>query len=222
LNISKEERENRKAAVLSALQRLRDKFPLQQRIEGAFPETRAAYARVLRHWADHGKSPAFGTNSVPEPLLKELVALDALVIDEYGIGCYPFSARGTGISVRYSDKTVHAMCAVDALAIPRLTQHASRITARCALCGYPLECAIEANGSLVRGDEESIRVIVIRQPSVIGTGACCDSLCPGVKFLCGHCAVPEGRVSLTLPQAAVLGNAFFGFQERLLEEYGSL
>jgi hypothetical protein len=29
-------------------------------------------------------------------------------------------------------------------------------------------------------------------------------------------------VSLTLPQAAVLGNAFFGFQERLLEEYGSL
>ena len=119
MNISKEERENRKAAVLSALQRLRDKFPLQQRIESALPETRATYARVLRHWADHGKSPAFGTNSVPEPLLKELVAMDALVIDEYGIGCYPFSARGTGISVHYSDKIVHAMCAVDALAIPR-------------------------------------------------------------------------------------------------------
>jgi hypothetical protein len=96
LNISKEERENRKAAVLSALQRLRDKTPLQQCIESALPETQPAYARVLRHWAGHGKSPVFGTNSVPEPLLKELMAMDALVIDEYGICCYPFSARGTG------------------------------------------------------------------------------------------------------------------------------
>jgi hypothetical protein len=74
----------------------------------------------------------------------------------------------------------------------------------------------------MRGDEEGIRVIVIWRPSARDTSACCDSLCPGVKFLCGHCEVPERMVSLTLPQAAVLGNAFFGFQERLLEEYGSL
>jgi hypothetical protein len=192
LNTSKEERENRKAAVLSALQRLRDKFPLQQRIESALPETRAAYARVLRHWADHGKAPAFGTNSVPEPLLKELVAMDALVIDEYGIGCYPFSARGTGISVHYSDKTVHAMCAVDALAIPRLTQHASRITARCALCGALLNALSRQMGASCGGMRRVSALLSSGGPAREIPAHAVTASAPGSNFSAGIARCPRG------------------------------
>jgi alkylmercury lyase-like protein len=184
LNISKEERENRKAAVLSALQRLRDKLPLQQRTRAHSRKSGLPMQGYFATGRITANLPRLGRTACQEnPCSRNWWPWMRWSSNEYGIGCYPFSARGTGISVHYSDKTVHAMCAVDALAIPRLTQHASRITARCALCGYPLECAIEANGSLMRGDEEGIRVIVIWRPSARDTSACCDSLCPGVKFL---------------------------------------
>jgi hypothetical protein len=36
----------------------------------------------------------------------------------FGIGCYPFIAMPTDVHVRYLDRSGHAMCAIDALAIP--------------------------------------------------------------------------------------------------------
>lgn len=212
MDISIESRHELKAAVTRALQKLRDEFRLQARIEGAQPTLQAAYAGILGHWVREAAPPDAGI--APRVVLDELAAIDAVVIDENGIGCYPFSARKTGIRVHYSDTSVYSMCAIDALAIPRLVRHPSCVTARCAVCQCHLACDLEANGALPHDFDRGIRVLW--NPPMAPMGPCCDSLCVGIAFICRHCSVPEGPTGFSLPEAAAIGNAFFGFQHRLL------
>ncbi|ONN67843.1 organomercurial lyase [Herbaspirillum sp. VT-16-41] len=208
-------RHERKATVLRVLQKLRDEFPLQQAIEGADPALRAAYVNTLSHWILHGLPPPRDCSS--EAAIQALGALDALVIDECGIGCYPFSARETGIHVHFSGRGVSAMCAIDALAIPRLVQHVSRVTARCAVCGCHLACTVAANGSVEGGNPEGVRVVW--RSGAAAEGACCHTLCPGIRFVCKHCAELPAATGLSLPEAAAVGNSLFAFQRRLLHHH---
>lgn len=211
--VSDDTRRERKATVLGAMQKLRDDFPLQQVIEAAAPNLQLAYGRVLSYWTRYGAPPpkAFASDAV----IQALCALDALVADECGIGCYPFSAHDTGIYVHFSGHAVSAMCAIDALAIPRLVRHASRITARCAMCGCHLVCAVVANGSVEGGNPNGLRVAW--RPRLAGGGASCHTLCCGIGFLCRHCSEPSGAMTLSLPEAAAVGNSFFAFQRGLLD-----
>lgn len=208
-------RHERKAAVLRAMQTLREVFPLQQAVEGANPALRATYARVLSHWAQQGTPPPRDLAS--NAAIQELVALDALVIDECGIGCYPFSARDTGIHVDFAGHRVAAMCAIDALAIPRLVRHTSRVMARCAVCRCHLEYVVAANGSLDGGNPQGVRVVWYAD--AVADGACCHIPCPGIRFVCRHCAELPGATGLSLPEAAAVGNGFFAFQRRLLHHH---
>ena len=221
MDISNESRPDRKAAVTRALQKLRDEFPLQARIEGAQPMVRAAYAGILGHWICEAAPPGAGIE--PQAELDALAAMDAIVIDEQGIGCYPFSARKTEICVHFSGQSVHAMCAIDALAIPRMVRHASRITARCVVCRCHLACAVAANGSVEKEHQnpEAARVVwePVWEPGAGGGQACCIRLCAGIGFVCRHCTASSGSLTFSLPQAAAVGNAFFAFQRRLLEQY---
>lgn len=217
MDISNESRLELKAAVKRALQKLGDEFPLQARIEGAQPTLQAAYAGILGHWVREAAPPA--AVIVPQAVLDALSAMDAIVSDEQGIGCYPFSARKTEICVHFSRQSVHAMCAIDALAIPRMVRRASRITARCAVCRCHLACAVAANGSVETEDQNPEAARVVWEPGAGGGQACCIRLCAGIGFVCRHCTASPGALTFSLPQAAAVGNAFFAFQRRLLERY---
>lgn len=216
-SIPRETRNDRRAVFLRVLQKLRAEFPLEERIAGASPTVREAYAEVLLHWLHKGTPP--GMDVVPELHLKALAAMDAVVLDERGIGCYPFSAHDTGIRVHYSGKSVYAMCAMDALAIPRLSRAASWVAAQCVVCRCHLTCAVGENGSLENRNPEGIRVAL--QARAQPGGPCCNSLCAGIRFVCKDCPIPSGATDLPLPVAAALGNAFFSFQRRLLDHYTS-
>jgi hypothetical protein len=197
-------------AVLSALDRLRTAFPLQARLEAVDSETRRAYARVLGHWL-RGSTP-------PPDLLDldtrtSLTRLDAIVPDDSGIGCYPFSARATGISVQLPGGPVQAMCAIDALAVARLAATVVMVESTCLLCLSPLTIRVEANGSLDHDQAERARVIWS-----VDTGkhdTCSAGLCRHIRFLCKDCTPPADSQCYTLPQAAAIGNAFFAFQSAL-------
>lgn len=208
-------RGERKAAVLGAMQKLREDFPLQKTVEAAAPSLQFAYVRALVYWTRHGMPPP--NEFASEAAVRALCERDALVMDARGIGCYPFSARDTGIHVRYAGHTVSAMCAIDALAIPRLVRCPSRISTRCAVCGRPLACTVMGNGSVEGGNPGGLRVIW--RPRAVADGACCHSLCPGIGFVCQHCTEPHGATGLTLAEAAVVGNSFFAFQRRLLDHH---
>lgn len=212
MNIQEAKRAERRARFQSAMQQLTEEFPLQHRVTNALPEIQAAYVQVLRHWLEQAAPP--GRDIVSAAALDALAAMDAVVVDAHGIGCYPFSARDTGIRAHIEGKSVWAMCALDALAIARLNHKASRVTARCTACRCHLTIPVAANGSVEQAACEGIRVV--RLPHGPQGGPCCENLCSTIRFLCKHCSVPSGVESYTLPEAAALGNNLFAFQMRLL------
>ncbi|APZ42587.1 hypothetical protein BW247_05315 [Acidihalobacter ferrooxydans] len=176
------------------------------------------YRRLIEHWCDSASPLA--TDALSSESLHTLLAIDAVVDQSGQLGCYPFSVLPTGIQVQLGDRSVHAMCAIDALAVSRVSGQASRIVAPCALCETQLALGMHANGSLheVMMPEAAVLWTDETQGSC-GTNACCNTLCPSIRFVCRSCAEIESKDQegdiFTVPQAAVIANAFFGFQARL-------
>ena len=203
---------NAATQVAEVLDRLRAIFPLEARIAAASAMSHAYYREVLQRW---GKGEIPQTNPAKQRETAELAQLDALVITPDGIGCYPFSAHDTGIHAAFDNSEVAAMCAIDALAIARVLNRPTRLTAPCHVCGQPLSCAVEASGGLAH-DQAGMAHVVWQSRG--GGNSCSTSLCRGIYFVCTGCATPHGATRLTLPQATAVGNAFFGFQRRLLSD----
>ncbi len=208
---SARERASIKNQTLDALTRLRTAFPLEQRIAHAPATAKIAYGRVLNHWLEGRIPPA---DFLPGKELRLLSELDAIVPGIHGIGCYPFSACDTGIRVHLGPHPVHAMCAIDSLAVARVARRAIRIEALCGICAGRVVCAVEADGSLHHNQTESARVIWRRTARV--TSSCSDGLCRDLVFVCPQCRAPTDADCLSLPQATAVANAFFGFQRRLI------
>lgn len=196
--------------VIDGLKRLQEAFPLEVRIEQASEPERAAYADLLRHWIG-GLAP---DHDIAAPdALTALLKLDAVVLHPKGVSCYPFSARPTDMRVAFGNRAVHAMCAVDALAMARLLGQSCDIASRCAGCGNALAVHVNDDGSLDHAQAE--RAMVWWKPLPDGTGHCAEGLCRNIRFLCLACSATPAEL-YTLPEASAIGNAFFGFQRRLL------
>lgn len=200
-----------RSAVLDALARLRALFPLEANLQTVAPPERDAYATLLRQWL-RAVSPA--VSAIDAHSLSELTRLDAVVPTHQGLGCYPFSADPTGIAVTLPAGTVHAMCAIDALAAARVAGAAIQIHAACESCGTEVACRVEANGGLDHDQAERARVFWREARAT--HGSCSQSVCRDIRFLCTQCAAPGAGEVYTLPQATAIGNAFFGFQHALL------
>jgi len=211
-----EDRTPAQARVLEGLARLRTLFPLEDRLQHAPPSVRAAYARLLGAWL-LAQPPA--ATAVDAGVLTALAALDAVVTEEHGLGCYPFSSVDTGIRVTLPSGTVNAMCAIDALAIARLARARTRIGATCTTCATTISFQVEENGGLDHDQMEIARVIW--QHAGRTHTSCSQGLCRSIRFLCRACPEPEAGECFTLPQAAAIGNAFFRFQSALLAAHAA-
>lgn len=204
--------EQLRRAVLQALEDLRNVFPLSRHLDSADGPVRRVYGAILGHWVREGRAPALDTKLEPE--LASLHALGLIAVDAHGIGCFPFSARPTGIFVTDSAASIDAGCVVDALAVPRFRRREARIYAPCGSCGEQMHCQVEGSGALDHGYDPDIRVIwprLLERP-----GMRYDEICKEVHWVCGACARRCDAEGFTLAQAAVLGNAFFGAQYRFL------
>ncbi len=206
------ERTALKNAVLTTLSNLKSAFPLEKRISCATQETRLSYVRVLAAWL-RGETPL--PSMLSQDMLRILRDLDAVVTDSSGLSCYPFSARDRGIRVKYGQHAAQAMCAIDALAVARIARTATQISATCNHCLQPVTCEVQADGSLDHSQTDNARVVWNR--TLGAAGSCSDNLCRNLNFQCRHCRIPADATSLTLPQATAVANAFFAFQQRLLQ-----
>ncbi len=196
----------------NVLGRMRHDFPLQARLEIAEKPIQESYARVLQAWIEGAAAPP--AESIPVRHLEWLVAIDAVTQTPQGLSCYPFSATETSIRARFgATRCVHAMCAIDALAIPGLVGMQTHIEAFCAGCRHPVFTAIHSYGTVVSSTPTPLYVIY--QEPTTTQGACCQRLCPGIGFLCSACLQPESRQVLTLEEALFIGRKFFAFQSRL-------
>jgi len=206
-------RADARSAVVEALARLRRLFPLAERLQSATPAVSSAYVTVLQEWTRARRPQA---PLIDRAALDELLRLDAVVQETDGLGCYPFSARDTGIVVTLAGGAVNAMCAIDALAVARIAGMAVQVNAACETCGTPLSCRVEENGGLHH--DQADRARVYWQSTCATKGSCSQSLCRSIRFLCAACAAPGAGNVYTLPQATAIGNAFFGFQQVLLRD----
>lgn len=195
------------------LDRLKSAFPLEARVQASTPAVRTIYAQVLRHWIDHAAPPTKADMESDE--FRCLVNLDALVSDQHGVGCYPFSARTTGIEVLFADKTLQAMCAIDALAISHLLGRVVTIRASCKHCDAPILLTQDSDGKLM--DTLPNEPSVIWRKEAKTWSACAECLCPGINFQCADCARIDEN-AITLAQANSVAQAFFAFQRILLEQ----
>lgn len=210
------DRQSARSVVLDGLDRLRAAFPLQSRLHNADETLRHDYRTVLNHWI-RGQAPAAAL--LAPDRLAALQRLDAVVLEAEALGCYPFSAGTTGITVQWLAGTATvrcaAMCAIDALAVARLARAAVQIDSSCEHCGQALTIRVEANGGLDHDQAERAQVLWLAHRG--GQTSCSQWLCRRIRFVCAGCHPAEGGTRFTLPQAAAIGNAFFAFQQQLLD-----
>ncbi|MEO1766946.1 organomercurial lyase [Thiobacter aerophilum] len=198
--------------VLAALAALHRAWPLEQRLRLAACEaTRETYLAVLLRWVQTGAAPT--PEGFDREALEELVALDALKIVDGRITCPPFSAAATDILVHVPHETVHALSALDALALPRLQATAAIIEATCPVSGARLQIVV-GEGGTPRAEDLGVARVALRKVADQVLRYAFD-LAPGIRFL--RPSEAEGaRQTLSLAEASAVANAFYAFQRKLI------
>lgn len=199
--------------VERGLQRLQQHFPLEARIQGAPERVRTVYGQVLDLWITQGRPPS--APAFPAAVLQTLAALDAVTVGPAGVGAYPFSADPTPVRIHDGRRPpVHAMCAIDALAIPSLWASPVLLEARCGGCDAPITLALDPGQPHEHSQGPQVAIPPWTAPA---QGACpaCQALCPAICFLCQRCADGDAE-AYRLHEAQRIALLFFAFQKPLL------
>ncbi|RLA37134.1 MAG: hypothetical protein DRR03_02900 [Gammaproteobacteria bacterium] len=194
--------------------------PLASR-QAALPTAwRTAHRAILGGYASAGRPPSrLDLEHLPgiddaHALLTRLADDDLVVLDGAGeiVGAYPFTSEPTPHRVHVAGVAIHAMCAVDALAVAPMFDCATHIDSSCALSGQPVRVAME--GRVIAAPRPIAPRIGIHWATVSGHTA--HSLCRQMLFLADNdraaiwqAEAPEARRIYTLEQAVDLGAAFF-------------
>jgi hypothetical protein len=201
--------------VLHALMALHRAWPLERRVRReACDSTRETYLAVLSRWTKAASAPA--PAGLDAEALDELLALDAIFLteDEQAIGAAPFCPVPTDIAVRFPHEDLHALSALDALALPRLVGSAGVIDTHCPVTGEPISLQLDPQGNPLVGELKKA-VVVLRKTSDQIQRYALD-LAPGIRFV--HPAAAENFPQLlSLAEAVAVAHAFYGFQRKLLQ-----
>jgi mercuric reductase len=172
----------------AALDKLNNLLPLKARQAQLEPELRHLHIAVLMHFANSGQplsrdqvAQQLGSGDV-DTALGRLAGDDLIVLspDNRRIaGAYPFTAEERVHAVLVNGHTVHAMCALDALAIAPMFETATRIDSRCHITNAPIEIRMQGR-ELLTAKPGDVRVGIHWQ----GTSGCAaQSLCMEMVFL---------------------------------------
>jgi hypothetical protein len=195
-------------------------IPLAARQHALPPAWRDAHRALLAGYAAHGRPPRRAELAARPgiddagALLDRLSGDDLVVLDAAGevAGAYPFTTEATAHRVTLDGVTVHAMCAVDALAVAAMLGTATRVESTCLVSGRPVRVALQ--GSTITACTPPTLEVGIHWATPCGHTA--HSLCRQMIFLADDaCAAdwqaeaPDARRRYTPAQAVALGAAFF-------------
>jgi hypothetical protein len=148
--------------------------------------------------------------------LHRLRGRDLVVLGPGGrvVGAYPFSDDATGHSVRLGDRSLTAMCAIDALGVGAMFGLDTAIRSSCRLCGAGIEIETRERGhGLARAAPDSTVV----WSGVQYTDSCAaTSLCTVQTFFCSDEHLNAWRAPhangfrLSIDEALQVGKAIFG------------
>jgi Alkylmercury lyase len=201
--------------ILAALKGLHRAFPIEQRLKTqACDSTRETYLAVLSRWMQTSAAPSpagFDTEA-----LDELLALDTLYLteDEQAIGAAPFCPVPTDIALHFPHENLHALSALDALALPRILDTAGIIETHCPVSGQPISLRIDAQGNPFESDLDKA-IVVFRKLNDDPQHYASD-VAPGIRFV--HPALAsQFPQQLSLSEAAAVAHGFYAFQRRLFK-----
>lgn len=208
------------AIARDGFDRLTAIVPLAARQRALPPAWREAHRAILAGYAAAGRPPRLRDLAArpgiedAEALLARLAGDDLVVRDAAGeiVGAYPFTDEATPHRVGIGAVSVHAMCAVDALAVAPMLGCATRVDSACAVSGLPVQVSMEGLDVTACAPAEPHVGIHWARPS----GHTAHSLCRQMLFLADgataaswQAEAPELRRVYTLRQAIELGAAFF-------------
>ena len=202
----------REDLVMQALMGLHRAWPLEKRLRhDACDATRETYLALLARWIQAGSGP--DPSGFDAEALDELSALDAIYLTAGRLACPPFCPAQTDITLHFPHVTLHAVSALDALALPRLLDAPARVETRCPLSDEPLAFTLTRDGSLPEAELGSA-MVAMRKIAVEVRRYPLD-LAPGIRFV-HPAAGARMNQALTLLEGAAAANAFYAFQRRLL------
>jgi DNA-binding transcriptional ArsR family regulator len=192
------------------------------------PAEDAVRVTLLRLYAEQGGAPAIGdlardagvSESTIRSHLARLKARDLVFLGadgEHILGAYPWTERATEHRVRLGDRTLNALCAIDALGAGAMYGSDVEIFSCCRACGAPVTVATSDRGRAVADVQPGSAVV---WSGVRHTGGCAaNSMCTVIAFFCDDAHLeawraehdPEARgFRLSIDEAFQAGRAIFG------------
>jgi len=180
---------------------------------------------IIRQYPRTGHSPSLSelksaTGMADDALKSVLLRLrqrDLVVMDDERIvGAYPLTDRITDHEVRIAGKTVHAMCAVDALGIGDMFGEDIEISSSCRHCRAPITVTTRGAGTALETFAPPGTIVWsgIRNSD----GCAADTLCTIIAFFCSDEHLDAWRRAnyphiegyrLSLDEALQVGRAIF-------------
>lgn len=199
--------------TLDILYHLNGLLPLKER-QNAVPRTDANVHRsILRSFAGQGRPE--NKRAADTETLERLHSKDLIVLDGQGriVGAYPFTLERTPHRLTISGHRLHAMCALDALAVSPMFDCEVQIDSQCALSGEPINIRQRGQNLLEVKPAENLLLGIHWQPV---TGCAAHSLCREMVFLRDLEAAmawqqtdPEPRELFELQEAVQIAAQFF-------------
>jgi mercuric reductase len=196
-------------------------LPLKERQQGLSQIEVKLHQALLRSFVAQGRPLAKGEISRsqgvadPDPLLDRLRACDLVVLDDRGevAGAYPFTMERTPHRLQVNGNRVHAMCALDALAVSPMFDLDVQIYSRCAESQVPIRLRQRGMELLEMEPSEDLLLGIHWQEA---TTCAAHSLCREMVFLKDLDAAmswqkmaPEARELFGLQEAARIAAQFF-------------
>jgi hypothetical protein len=174
--------------VTQAIERLSSILPIKARLDALPGPSARIYQAVVNGFYQQGRAPTLEElaqlESGAEAIVAGLAEQDMLTLDDDGQvkGCYPFTMEQRVHRIHINGHTVHAMCALDALAPSAMFECPSSIDSQCAVTNEPVHVELD-NLSITNPEQVNGLHFGINWAAASSCCSCSDSLCTEMLFL---------------------------------------
>lgn len=181
--------------IRSAVDRLEYQLPLRQRQSDLPGGVARAHEAILHSFASTGRPPTLDLigrlAELDAAAVIERLSSDDLIVANAGQieGAYPFSLAPTGHRLAIGDFEIHAMCALDAVAVAPVFGIEVITSSRCEMTDVPIR--IHQVGRAVPAFEPARLRVGVRWQQPDGCAA--HSMCRDMVFLADHETAEQWR-----------------------------
>jgi len=173
--------------VQTAVDRLNKILPLAERQRKLKPEINSIYQMILRSYVERGRTLdraeiAEHSGDI-EDVINVLRSNDMVVFDhdDEPVGAYPFTMEQRDHKISINNHTVHAMCALDALAISPMFDIETHIDSKCHVSGETI--SIDQSDQTILNHDKNEKLHFGINWSSAADNCCATSLCTEMVFL---------------------------------------